>query len=134
MKGGIVRNNFIVAGRSQGIEICQATETAVLNNTVYSRQKGPLAVQFHKNGSGNRFINNLVTGPVEVPPEVNVENNLLSARYHWFVSPQTGNLHLTKQASGAIGKGVQLKEVNDDFDGQSREGSIDLGADQVGHP
>jgi hypothetical protein len=134
MKGGIVRNNFIVTGRSQGIEVCQATGTAVLNNTVYSHQKGPLAVQFHKNGPGNRFINNLVAGPVEVPPEVNAENNLLSARHHWFVSPQTGNLHLTKQASGATGKGVQLKEVSDDFDGQLREGPIDLGADQVGHP
>jgi hypothetical protein len=133
MTGGIVRNNFIVAGRSQGIEICQANETAVLNNTIWSGQDGPLAVQFHKNGRGNRFINNLMTGPVEVPPGVIAERNLLSAHRNWFVRAEAGDLHLTSKATGAIGKGVSLKEVTDDFDGRPRESPIDLGADQVGH-
>jgi hypothetical protein len=135
MTGGMVRNNFIVAGRSQAIEICQTRNTAVLNNTIVCNQPTQHVVQFHKlAGGNNRLINNLVRGRLEAPPEVMAENNVVGALDGWFVNLQIGNLHLTGKAVGALGKGRRLNEVTDDFDGQKRANSPEIGADERSSP
>ena len=127
MTGGVVRNNFIVAGRSQAIEICRTRDTAVLNNTVFSDPPAQRVVQFHQlAGAGNRFINNLVLGGLEAPPEVAAKSNLVAALKGWFVNPQIGDLRLTGE--GGVGKGQWLSEVTDDFDGRPRAHPPDIGA------
>jgi hypothetical protein len=131
MTGGVVRNNFIVAGRGQAIEICQARNTAVLNNTVFGSPSSRSTVQFAQlAGTGNRFINNLVLGTLGIPPEVTNEDNVTGAQAGWFVDPSIGDLHLTGEAAHAVGKGRPLKEITDDFDGQKRAARPDIGADE----
>ena len=134
MSGGVVRNNFIVAGRSQAIEICQADHTAVLNNTVFSDPPAPRVVQFHNIAAGNRFINNLVAGVLEAPPEVAVENNIVGPMDGWFVNPQADDLRLTGRAVAAFGKGRRLNEVTDDFDSRKRADPPDIWACQRPSP
>ncbi|HUU22277.1 MAG TPA: right-handed parallel beta-helix repeat-containing protein, partial [Phycisphaerae bacterium] len=67
MTGGIVRNNLIVTGASQGIEICRTENTLVAHNTVYATgPTHPSAVQFHQHTRNARFVNNLVHGQVRL--------------------------------------------------------------------
>ena len=100
MSGGAIRDNFIVAGRGQGIEICRTRDTAVLQNTVFCERPNQRAVQFHQlAGPGNRFLNNLTTGIVTVPDEVTAAGNVAGALAGWFVNPRIGDLRLTPNAA-----------------------------------
>ncbi len=105
MSGGVIRNNYIVAGRGQGIEICRTRGTAVVQNTVFCEQSTQRAVQFHQlAGPGNRFLNNLTSGAVIVPDEVTATGNVTAALPEWFVAPYIGDLRLTpKAAAGEAG-------------------------------
>jgi nitrous oxidase accessory protein NosD len=100
MTRGIVRNNFIVAGLGQGIEICRTRDTAVLHNTIFCERPGQRTVQFHQlAGAGNRFLNNLVSGSLMLPDEVTVAGNVTGALAEWFVAPRVGDLRLTPKAA-----------------------------------
>jgi len=134
MTGGVIRNNFIVAGHSQAIEICQARDTSVLNNTVVGANPAQRTVQVHKTGAGNRCVNNLVCGGLDVSPEVTAENNVTNPPEGWFADPRVGDLHLTREATGALSQGKWLDEVVDDFDGEKRTHPPDIGADQRRSP
>jgi len=133
MTGGIVRNNFIVAGSSEAIEICQARNTKVYNNTIYCARPRRRAIQFHKGVPGGRCVNNLVRGALALPEEVVAENNLTGDLEGWFANPAVGDLHLTARAAAARGKGKPLEEVIEDFDRQRRKRPPDIGADEY-HP
>ena len=99
-----------------------------MNNTIYRAGGGEHVVEFHQlAGAGNRFLNNLLLGDVAVPPDVEAAGNLTEARAEWFADPLNGDLHLTAKAS-AVGKGRELTEVPDDFDGHRRPGEHDIGA------
>ena len=131
MTGGIVRNNFIVAGRSEAIEICKTRNTAVYNNTVFCAKPTQRAVHFQRGNASGRFFNNLVRGEAVVPKEVTAEGNLTGSFDGWFVNPAVGDLHLTGKAKAALGKARPLKEVAEDFDRQKRRAASDVGADQM---
>jgi hypothetical protein len=131
MTGGVIRNNFIVAGRSQAIEVCRTRGTAVLNNTIFSERTGQRVVQFHQlAGPGNRFVNNLVVGTLALPEEVVAAGNIAGGLADWFIDAAAGDLHLSLKAAGAVTKGQPLREVVDDFDGQKRADPPDVGADE----
>ena len=100
MTGGVIRNNFIVAGAGQGIEVCRTRDTAVLNNTIFCARPGQQAVQFHQlAGAGNRFLNNLLSGEVAVPGDVTSAGNVSDALAGWFVNARAGDLRLTPEAA-----------------------------------
>ena len=134
MTGGIVRNNFIVAGDSQAIEICQTKNVLVANNTIYSADPKRVAVQFHRRNEGARCISNLLRGQLEAPEQVEKAHNLMGELSGFFVRPETGDLHLTGKAGDALGKGKPLKEVAEDFDGRKRKSPPDVGADEYSLP
>lgn len=114
MTGGIVRNNFIVAGPGQGIEICRARNTAVLANTVFAAGRTEGLVQVHQPaGEGNRVL-----------------NNLLSRSADWFADAANGDLHLTATGLAAAGRAEPLPEVPEDIDGQKRSNPPHPGADE----
>jgi hypothetical protein len=134
MTNGIIRNNFVVAGRRQGIEIIRTRSTKAYNNTVVTADPGRLGVIFFQGAEGGEFFNNLVCGRVRLPEEVKHGNNLLGPLEGYFVNPAIGDLHLTAKAVGAIGKGRPLKEVAEDFDRRKRKDPPDIGADEFTAP
>jgi hypothetical protein len=134
MTRGIVRNNFIVAGTSQGIEICRTVDTLVAHNTVFATGVvHPAAVQFHQGSGGARFLNNIVHGRVALDREVRSEGNVVGDCAGWFADPATGDLHLTTKA-GAAARAGRLKEAADDFDAQQRQSDTHAGADERPEP
>ncbi len=131
MTGGIIRNNFIVAGRSEAIEVSQARNTLVANNTLWCRQQKQRAVRLVGPVPGCRLVNNLIRGSVAAPAESKREGNIVGELKGWSKRPQVGDLHLTAKAAGAVGKGVALKEVTTDFDRQQRKSPPEVGADEI---
>lgn len=76
------------------------------------------------------LANNLVRGRLEGEGDVRAEGNVVGDVEGYFVNLQEGDLHLTERAAEALGKGVPLGAVTDDFDGQKRADPPDIGADE----
>jgi hypothetical protein len=57
--------------------------------------------------------------------------NVTDAEASWFVEAGAGNLHLTSSATSAIDQGAPLDDVPEDIDGDSRDPSPDVGADEL---
>lgn len=134
MEGGIIRNNFIVAGAGIAIEVCHNKSGSVFHNTVYSANPSfNRTLFFFENGTGNAVKNNLVMGRMSVEngtaPDT-AGNLFVSSAAGWFRNPASGDLHLAASATAAIDKGVSLPQVQDDFDGLARSGPPDIGADE----
>jgi nitrous oxidase accessory protein NosD len=100
MTRGIIRNNFIVAGKGQGIEICRTLDTVVEHNTIFCAGPDQVAVEFHQiTEAGNRFRDNLYSGQAVAPSSVTAEGNVSGALAGWFRNPGAGDLRLTRQAA-----------------------------------
>lgn len=137
MVGGIIRNNFIVAGSDISIEICNSTQTTISHNTIWSANPAfNRTLSFYNGGSGNLLRNNLVMGRLNVQGGVipdSAANLLVPSGTNvsaWFKDPAGGDLHLTPAATGAIDKGREVGTVPDDFDARLRDGKPDIGADE----
>ena len=129
--GGIVRNNFVYRSRpgNMGISIERTTNAVVEHNTVLVEgSRGPIEV---RGGSGHTFRNNLSNAPLwlrDDPADIFTEGNMDRATEAQLIDPDNGP-HL-KAESTARGAGVKPTVVTDDFDGDVRSGSWDVGADQ----
>jgi Right handed beta helix region len=139
MDGGIIRNNFIVAGTDISIEICNSAGSLIANNTIYSANPAfTRTLCFYNNRMDNAVKNNLVLGKLAVlsGQKPNLAGNLyltsVARTAAWFRAAASGDLHLTSAASQAIGKAVPLAQVASDFDGEARGDSPDIGADEMG--
>ncbi len=145
MNGGIVRNNFVYAVTNNnadiGMEMCYVKDVKVYNNTIWTDSGSFFRTfQFYDTtaipNTNLQLAYNIIRGNF---------NNLSSGGYtstgditgnvpqpNWFWNPATGNLHLTKYATAAIGHAVLLADVPTDFDVQTRPiGSApDVGADE----
>ena len=136
--GCIVRNNFVVRCPENGILADHTRDCKILNNTVHDPDSrlGRLLRVVHAN-DGLLAANNIFSGPriaVETgDAELEIRNNLVRTVGEYFVDAADGDLHLTGQASDAIGKAIPYAEVRDDIDRQPRGNAPDLGADQR-HP
>ncbi|MFO8071186.1 MAG: hypothetical protein R6V85_04850 [Polyangia bacterium] len=60
-----------------------------------------------------------------------IGNNETAAQAEWFDDPESGDLHLTSSAAGAIDQGEALEEVGGDIDGEQRDPAPDLEADEI---
>ena len=130
---GIIRNNFIVSGNRQGkgIEVVWADNIKICNNTIYGRDQDFAAIHYFQKISNIYIANNLVRGRIfGEGNEVLSEGNLTGNLDGYFVNPASGDLHLTLNATGALGKGLQISSVTDDIDHQKRKELPDIGADQ----
>jgi Periplasmic copper-binding protein (NosD) len=139
MTGGVIRNNFIIAGVDIAIEICNASQTLIAHNSVYS--KNPTfnrTLSFYASGSGNVLSNNLVMGKLAVltgtapTASGNMLVTSLDAAKNWFVNPDGDDLHLPA-GSPAADKGIPVPQVTDDIDGNPRDANPDVGADEFGN-
>jgi hypothetical protein len=137
--GGIIRNNLIHRSASEpgdvGIMVAASPGTQVLNNTVFvsGTYATPIEYRFAAT-TGVVLANNLLDGTIGVREGATgtVRNNLTGATAGLFVAAARGNLRLAPTASAAIDRGVTMKEVVDDFDGQPRPSgaAYDIGADE----
>jgi hypothetical protein len=130
---GIIRNNFITGGYKggKGIEIVWADNIKVINNTIWSSDTNYLAINYFQKISRLTLSNNLVRGQISGEGnEVISEANITGELEGYFVSPETGDLHLTKNAKEAFGKGFEISDLKDDIDRQKRGKYPDIGADQ----
>jgi hypothetical protein len=134
MEGGTIRNNFIVAGAGNAIEVCHGSSNSVVHNTIYSADPAyNRTIFFYENAAGNSVKNNLVMGHFALQggtaPDT-AGNLFVAAAPGWFRNPAAGDLHVTAAAAGALDKGVTLSQTTDDFDGDARAAIPDIGADE----
>ena len=134
--GGIIRNNFFHRTSSQdgdnAIGVFDSPNTQVLNNTIYfsGTYSSPIEVRF-SGSTGVVIRNNILDGSIS-GGSATVGNNVTNTSAGLFVDAAGGDLHLAAGASSAIDKGAATSNVTDDWDGQSRTGTIDIGADEYG--
>jgi hypothetical protein len=133
---GVIRNNFIVmgpsphAGAPKGLEIVWTDNVRVYHNTIWAVEPRWRAIHYFENIHRLHLANNLVRGRVDGEGDVRTERNVVGDLEGYFVNPVEGDLHLTERAADALGKGVALTAVPDDFDGQKRADPPDVGADE----
>ena len=126
MKGGIIRNNVVV-GSSIGIELARNEGVEVYNNTTFDCRAGiaEAAEEFNANITiKNNLINTEVrTGVAELT------NNLIGETTdNYFVNASAMDFRLTPLATKAIGKGLPLTAVTEDFAGNPRAAAPSIGA------
>lgn len=133
---GIIRNNFIVVGTSphttntKGIELVWVDNVGVYHNTIYAPDIRCRAIHYFEKIHRLHLANNLVRGRMEGEGDARLEGNVVGLLENYFVDPLAGDLHLTPRATDALGRGVMLKAVTDDIDGQVRRAPPDVGADE----
>ncbi|MCB9932050.1 MAG: right-handed parallel beta-helix repeat-containing protein [Planctomycetes bacterium] len=144
--GGIVRNNFIyrAAGTPQGVDspdagimIWDSPNTKVLNNTVIQNGSYANAIEYRFGTTGAEIRNNLCDGAITDRGSGTggntVANNVTSAQSGWFVNAAAGNLRLSASAPASVVDAANAHaSVTDDFDGNARGGSPDIGASERG--
>lgn len=133
---GAIRNNFIVmtpgphARHSKGIEIVWTDNVRVYHNTIWAAEPHWRAVHYFQKIHRLHVANNLVRGRIQGEGDVRAEGNVVGELEGYFVNPLQGDLHLTARGADALGKGIVLPAVTDDFDGQERDQPPDVGADE----
>jgi len=137
MTNGIIRNNFIYAGKRQAIELCHVDRVKVYNNSIYHMDDVREETISLLDARDVNIRNNIVFSKTKgVSGEgYTAENNLWftdpSPAGRLFVDPARGDFHLKPTAVEAIDKGVKIAELESDWDGQKRTGAPDIGADEV---
>lgn len=132
---GVIRNNFIVNTdyAESGIELQLARDFLVAFNTIVLLDGGGApAIDIYGDTSRGRVMYNLTTAYINERGGGSGDQtgNVVDAARGWFVNPGEGDLHLTDAASGAIGRGSRIGEVTQDIDGDDRDATTDVGADQ----
>ncbi len=131
----IVRNNFITRATEGGIVPVYTEDCKILNNTIHepdSRLGRLIRIVFDNDGL--LVANNLLSGPKirnESDSNIKFINNLEKDLTSVLVNPSQGNLHLTARAVDAINKAEILPDVTSDIDGEAREETPDIGADEL---
>lgn len=134
---GVIQNNIIfadIAFYDTGIELQHAHGTRVDHNTVMSTAS---ATGFYSS-IDYRFEVTQVTIRNNIARRITsrnggnatLESNIEAPDSSLFVDMASGDLHLAASASEAIDKAVPVQDVTDDFEGDSRQGAKDIGADE----
>lgn len=135
----VCRNNFVASDKyDAGIEIAGVDNVGIYNNTIWkSDRTGSRGIRFIAYHTNVDFRNNLINGRLifdRGDEGVSAFCNVAGDLSGYFVDAPAADLHLTSEAVLAIGQGQALKEVTDDWDGNARQGDIDIGASQYKVP
>ncbi|MBN2369140.1 MAG: hypothetical protein JXO72_01490 [Vicinamibacteria bacterium] len=142
--GGIVRNNFVSAGRDAlfsseygfdcGICLWQACGAAVLHNTVFSTAAPFSSIEWRFEHTDVDIRSNLVSHNLRARDgAAAVEiGNVAGAQSEWFSDPTSGDLHLAASATEAVDQATVDARATEDFDGDPRPigAAADVGADE----
>lgn len=140
---GIIRNNTILAARQElfgsqagfdsGIALEQACGTGVYHNTIVSLQQPFTNIEYRWPNTSVDIANNLTTHAIieRDGGQATLQGNLSDQGTEHFVDAAGGDLHLA-DGSSAIDAGVVLAAglADEDIDGDARDGSPDVGADE----
>jgi hypothetical protein len=138
-RGGVIRNNFFYRDPSLSsavdvpIMVADSPDTHVLHNTILNRGSYPNAIEYRFPSSSRLQIrNNLTDGTIQARDgaRATVRGNNTSAQLSWFVNPTAGDLHLLPSAPVVDGGSSVLARATLDVDGQARDRSPDIGADE----
>ena len=138
---GTIRNNIVVNTRTDtkfpdvGIALENASKAKVYNNTIYFAHDYPNAIEYRFAGTKGGYIKNNLTNRLIRQRDggtAKLKKNVTNAIQDWFVKPSTGDLHLKNSIPQVVDKGVKIKGLKEDFDGDTRpQGkAIDIGADE----
>ena len=134
-----IRNNMVTSSGTGtfpdvGIDIQDSQGTLVYNNTVWIDPSGYYAAMEVRDTTttGVVLANNLTNKEIAIFSGVGATKttNVENAQTSWFTSTATGDLHLSNSVASVTGLGITMTGLIDDFDGDARSGSIDIGADQ----
>ena len=135
---GIIKNNMIThdgsgASPDVGIDIQNSPNVEIYNNTIYMAGSYPNAIEYRFVPTTNTRILNNLTNKLIVSRDggsATVTNNITSAQYSWFKNIATGDLHLASAVTSVVDKGQSVSGLTNDFDGETRVGAVDIGADE----
>jgi hypothetical protein len=138
VSNSIIRNNFIVPGVNCGMDIRNSNGIKVYNNTSFSSIASQVGT-FRFDASTNCEVkNNIIQSGVAVTtgntPDTSNNITLLRAQLRTaaacFVNELEGDLHLKCDTLGVVDGGIVLSDITDDWDGKTRTGNPDIGADE----
>ncbi len=130
----IVRNNFLTGCPENGILADYTEDCRIVHNTIHnptSRLKRLIRL-VHDN-RGLLVANNLLSGPpmrVETDSRVRIRGNLTKDLSGALVDTERGDLHLKVRVGEVVDAVEALPEVKTDIDGQRRDATADVGADE----
>jgi hypothetical protein len=141
---GLVRNNMVFADRQQlfdsdfgfdmGIGLWNACNAQAYHNTVFSTRAPFSSIEWRFSGTNAIIKNNLVSHNLKPRDDATAveEANLSNAPAWLWVDALGGELFLAPAMRGAIDQGAPLDPglADDDIDGDVRDASPDLGADE----
>jgi hypothetical protein len=140
--GGEIRNNMIWAGDPQlfasdygfdsGVALEQACDAKVLHNTVVSLQQPFVSMEYRFPNTSATIAGNLVTHNIVQRDggQAQLDGNIEGAGLDHFVDAAGADLHLAAGSSAIDAAPPGL--VAEDFDGEPRGQSPDIGADEAG--
>jgi hypothetical protein len=131
VQGSIIRNNIIVPGPDAGIELWWADDIRVYNNTIWRADAAGPGMRGGMDDWKIKRIdvaNNLVRGVNLLEGEVTLRNNLFGDLSGHELALLAGGPQLRGIVPEAIGRGLPLKEVPDDYRGRAREKTTNIGA------
>ena len=133
--GGVISNNFVHTSRDVGIGLEFAPDVKVYQNTVITENYSN-AIEYRFTGTDNVHIaNNLTRGVItdrSSGSSAILEANVQTTSLAIFADSVNHDYHLITSASGIVDAGIQLPEINADFDCENRpiNGIFDIGADE----
>ena len=126
----VIRNNFIADGADCGIELWHTDGIQVLHNSIWRPEENwSRGIRVGTGTTRAEIVNNLVHGEIRLEGgAARLSHNLAGRLEGYFVDPESGDLELTPEATGAAGQGKPLSEVTEDIRGRPRSNHPDLGA------
>jgi hypothetical protein len=132
----LVRNNFVTRCPEGAITATFTRDCKIVHNSIHdpaNRQRRSIWVV--QDNDGLVIANNLCSSPpiaiAKDAGRVEARNNLERPVPEAFVEAAKGNLHLTREAKGIIGRGAPLPDVSEDIDRKPRGRNPTLGAHEL---
>lgn len=131
----VVRNNFVTRAPQAGIVAVHARDCQVLHNTIFdpTSRLGRL-IRLVRDNDGLLVANNLLGDkPVLVEAESRIERrgNLHRDLAGLCVDAARGDLRLRERIPGVTDVAEPIEAVRDDLQGERRDATPDVGADEV---
>jgi hypothetical protein len=136
-QGGIVRNNFVYRDANIpgdiGISVNKCRDFKLYHNTVILNDTFQWNIEYRFDNSDGEIGYNLTDGRILKRNDASAQvfGNIENAKKNWFVDPDQYNLHLIDEATNAIDAAKPLEDVKEDIDGEARDKTPDVGADEL---
>ncbi len=135
--GCTARNNFIVPGTTNAIEIANSTGPFIFNNTSFSALSTNSGTIWLYNTQNAEIKNNIICNGIssdastaDTAHNISLGRSQRSLAARWFGDEAQADLHIKSDTCAPVDAGTTLSSVTDDWDGTMRTGTYDIGADE----